>query len=360
MAGNPDIVRLLLSAGAELETQVNGRTPFHIAAANGCVEILEVLREKGAQITKRDLAGNRPLCTACQEGHAGVVEKLLEYGEPLRMSFYTRPSEDSPLCIASRAGHLDVVRLLIQKGASVKQRDEFGYIPLRYAAYYGHPDVLQLLLEEGAELVDDGEDSHGWGFVLMPDMIGFSDDANISEDRRRRVRELLEEAERNTTSWNRNDTSYSHYTESDSGRNGVRQMLGYQSYNDQSNPYATSTRAQELHGSGGRKNKSELAGSQRTSELPGPPGLKYPVFGNPDPPVEYNSPASPPPFHVSPPQPHTSQAPPLQGQYLSPPVYYPYTVSPMTYPSPPTVPPKIKEVSYEGVSSIPEDVSELP
>jgi len=354
MAGNPDIVRLLLSAGAELETQVNGRTPFHIAAANGCVEILEVLRGKGAQITQRDSAGNRPLCTACQEGHARVVEKLLEYGEPLRMSFYTRPSEDSPLCIASRAGHLDVVRLLIQKGASVKQRDEFGYIPLRYAAYYGHPEVLQLLLEEGAELVDDGEDSHGWGFVLMPDMIGFSDDTDISEDRRRRVRQLLEEAERNTTLWNRDDNSNYYYTQSDTFRNGVRQMLGHQNYYEQVNPYVASTGAQELHGSGGRKNNSELAGSQRTSELPGPPGLQYPASGKPNIQASYSPPVSPPIYYVSPPQPHANQDPPSQGAYLSPPMHQPYAVSPMTYPTPPPIPPKIREDSYAGAYSVPE------
>lgn len=359
MAGNPDIVRLLLGAGAELETQVNGRTPFHMAAANGRVEILEVLYEKGAQITQRDSAGNRPLCTACQEGHADVVEKLLGYGEPLRMSFDTRPSEDSPLCIASRAGHLDVVRLLIQKGASVKQRDEFGYIPLRYAAYYGHPDVLQLLLEEGAELVDDGEDSHGWGFVLMPDMIGFSDNTDVTEDRRRHVRQLLEEAERNTSLWNRDDTSHPYYTASDTGRNGVRQMLSYQSYGDQSIPHATSTRVLELHGSGGRENKSELASCQ-ILELPGPPGLKSHIARNSNPPVRYSPPASPPRFYVSPAQPHTSQDPPPQGAYLRPPVYYPYAVSPMAYSSPPTIAPEYQEASYGRVSSIPEEVVTSP
>ena len=263
MLDNSDIVRLLLSAGAKLETQVpgDGRQPVHIAAANGCVEILEVLHGKGASIAQRDSAGNRPLCIACHQGHTKVVEKLLEYGEPLRKFFETRPSEDSPLCIASRAGHFDVARLLIQKGASVKQRDEFGYIPLRYAAYYGHPEVLQLLLEEGAELIDDGEDSNGWGFLLTPNMIGFSEDTNISEDRRRRVHELLEEAERNIDRWNRDDNPDLAFSpQSDAERSGVRQILGYQ---------GNAILRQELHGSGGRKDNPELAASYRTSELPG-------------------------------------------------------------------------------------------
>ncbi|ESZ93925.1 hypothetical protein SBOR_5684 [Sclerotinia borealis F-4128] len=195
---SPDIVSLLLSAGAyaEEETKGDNRRPIHIAAAKGSVRIVEVLNGKGIAIDQRDSGGNRALCIACHHGHVQIVEKLLSYNEPLRMRFRDRPNKDSPLCIAAKAGHLDVVKLLLNKGASVKERDEFGYIPLRYAAYYGHPEVLELLMEAGAELYDEGEDSHGWGFLLKPATIGFSDTTDISEDRKHHVRKLLDEMER--------------------------------------------------------------------------------------------------------------------------------------------------------------------
>ncbi|KAI9644976.1 hypothetical protein NHQ30_007011 [Ciborinia camelliae] len=195
---SPDIVSLLLSAGAYAEEEIKGdnRRPIHIAAAKGSVRIVEILHGKGIAIDHRDSGGDRPLCIACHHGHVQIVEKLLSYNEPLRMRFRDRPNKDSPLCIAAKSGHLDVVKLLIKKGASVKERDEFGYIPLRYAAYYGHPEVLELLMEAGAELYDEGEDSHGWGFLLMPATIGFSDTTYISEDRKRRVRKLLDEMEK--------------------------------------------------------------------------------------------------------------------------------------------------------------------
>ncbi|KAF7868599.1 hypothetical protein EAF04_005130 [Stromatinia cepivora] len=47
----------------------------------------------------------------------------------------------------------------------------------------------------GAELYDEGEDSYGWGFLLMAAMIGFSDTTNISQGRKDRIRGLLDEME---------------------------------------------------------------------------------------------------------------------------------------------------------------------
>lgn len=172
----------------------DGRQPIHIAAANGSTEIIETLYERGANLNVRDAAGDRPLCIACAHGHYEVVEKLLSYGEPLRMPFKNRPNEDSPLCIAARAGHAHLVQLLIRRGASVKQRDEYGYIPLRYAAYYAHPEVVQVLLLEGAGLVDYGEDSGGLVMMLNPATLGFSNASDIADERKRKVRELLNDA----------------------------------------------------------------------------------------------------------------------------------------------------------------------
>ncbi|PQE22121.1 ankyrin repeat protein [Rutstroemia sp. NJR-2017a BBW] len=193
-----DIVSLLLNAGANAEEEVWGdkRRPIHIAAARGSTRIVDILIKKKIAISSRDANGDRPLGIACQNGHVQIVEKLLACNEPLRMRIQDRPNKDSPLCIAAKAGHLSVVQLLIKKGASIKERDEFGYIPIRYAAYYGHPEVLEALMQAGAELYDEGEESHGWGFLLMPATIGFSDSTDISEERKDRVRQLLAEMER--------------------------------------------------------------------------------------------------------------------------------------------------------------------
>jgi ankyrin repeat protein len=190
---NPDIVRLLLSAGANAESKVPGdnKRPIHIAAAYGSTGIVDVLYQKGVSISACDGENNRPLSIACQHGHLDVVKKLLEYGEPLTMPVTF--GEDSPLGIAAGAGHLDIVELLVSKGASLWQRDEYGFVPLRYAAYYGHPEVLQFLLAKGAGSCSFGDDSKGCYSAFTPESIGFSPN-NIPEERKARVCELLAEA----------------------------------------------------------------------------------------------------------------------------------------------------------------------
>lgn len=192
---NADIVRLLLSAGAQAEATVAGdlRRPIHIAASTGNVEIVQLLCEKGVAVDIRDSAGDRPLCIAACRGHADVVEKLLDFKSPLRLPFGHRSHEDSPLCVAAKEGHLHVVSILLRRGASVRQKDELGWPPIRYAAYYGHPEVLELLLTEAAALLNAATGTSGLDHIA--EHVGFAAGLNISEERRGRVRGLLSRAE---------------------------------------------------------------------------------------------------------------------------------------------------------------------
>lgn len=52
---------------------------------------------------------------ACNVGHLGVVEELLQQGALLNTPGY---QNDSPLHDAIRSGHIAVVRLLLERGAS--------------------------------------------------------------------------------------------------------------------------------------------------------------------------------------------------------------------------------------------------
>jgi ankyrin repeat protein len=192
---NADIVRLLLSAGAQAEALVAGelQKPIHIAASTGNVEIVQLLCEKGVAIDSRDSAGDRPLCIAASRGHTEVVEKLLEFNAPLRLPFGDRSYEDSPLCVAAKEGHLGVVSVLLQKGASIRQKDELGWPPIRYAAHYGHPDILELLLTQASIASDDVSGMSALDNI--GEYVGFAAGSNLSEERKGRVRELLSQAE---------------------------------------------------------------------------------------------------------------------------------------------------------------------
>lgn len=190
---NVEITRLLLTAGSDIEAQTGGdqRTPVHIAAAGSSMALLNLLCDKGASLDARDAMGDRALCVACRQGHAAAVQNLLNRGSALYQKFGNRLHEDSPLCLAAMGGHLPVVSLLLQHGASVSRSDETGWQPARYAAYYGHPDVLQLLLINSPPSTDGALYP-----ALTAQTIKFAPHVTISEERKRRVRELLGQTQR--------------------------------------------------------------------------------------------------------------------------------------------------------------------
>lgn len=193
---NSDIVKLLLGAGAQAEATVAGdlRQPIHIAACKGNANIVKLLCEKRVAIDNRDSAGDRPLCLAAYHGHAAVVSTLLDFHSPLRLPFGDGSYEDSPLCVATKEGHLEVVSVLLNRGASVRQKDEHGWPPIRYAAHHGHPEILELLLTQASIFSsDDAADTLSLDHIA--ESVGFNAASNISDERKGRVRELLCQAE---------------------------------------------------------------------------------------------------------------------------------------------------------------------
>jgi ankyrin repeat protein len=56
------------------------RTPLHLAAASGSVEIVRVLLERGADPSAFDFADNTPCGHAGKKGHREVVRLLLDVG----------------------------------------------------------------------------------------------------------------------------------------------------------------------------------------------------------------------------------------------------------------------------------------
>ena len=194
---SPEIVEILLGHGARLEAPAADEArPLHIAVSQGTLPTVQILLSRGANYEARDKAEDRALCIACVHGHVEIAEALLKAGAPLRSKFSNKPRsyEDSPLCIAARYGHVELCALLIKWNASVLQRDERLWQPLRYAAYHGHPEVVQLLLSNAAEVSSTGA-SRGWGFDITAGRIGFSSTEDISQERKDLVSSLLNSAE---------------------------------------------------------------------------------------------------------------------------------------------------------------------
>lgn len=74
-------VEKLLEHGADGEMRMaGGWTPAHCAAEKGSVEILQVLVDNGASVTKKDNTGDTPKKVARIYGHVDCVKLIERYG----------------------------------------------------------------------------------------------------------------------------------------------------------------------------------------------------------------------------------------------------------------------------------------
>ncbi|MEX1013493.1 MAG: ankyrin repeat domain-containing protein [Waddliaceae bacterium] len=104
--GHMEIVKALIEAGVDLNTQTNyGYTPLHLAADNGHKEVVEALIEAGAKVNTQDIKGDTPLHKAALRGNTEIVRALmLERADPdIKNNF-----ELTPLDYASLHSSLEV------------------------------------------------------------------------------------------------------------------------------------------------------------------------------------------------------------------------------------------------------------
>lgn len=117
--------------------------------------------DRGMEPDTTDQGGNTLLMIASRHGYMDMVTMLLE-----RRAHVTRqtPAGDTALLMASLGGHLDVVKALVQAGAPIKT--PAGWQPIQYAAFSGATDVVAYCLEQGVD-----KDSPAPGSELTPLML---------------------------------------------------------------------------------------------------------------------------------------------------------------------------------------------
>ncbi|KAL3922721.1 MAG: hypothetical protein SGILL_002051 [Bacillariaceae sp.] len=157
------------------------RTPLHIAASEGHLELCQLLLERGAKINRSDRWGGSPMDDSFRHNHRDVIEllqkeggkfgspsqannfiaaasegdveevkALLEYGKiDLDSSDYDKRTA---LHLAAGEGHIDMVKLLCEKGADVNKRDRWNNRPLDDAKRQNLSECVRILEEHGAKL----------------------------------------------------------------------------------------------------------------------------------------------------------------------------------------------------------------
>lgn len=146
----PEMAKLLLSFGAEIEEDSNGWTPIHIACSMGSIDMFNILKQSlvASDLNATTVQGVTPLNLAVSKNHYDLVKEMLQNGATCRnKSKYGL----NLLHRAASIGSEPLVRLLIQNGARVNVTDNEGWTPLHHALAEGCGDVALVLVELGAD-----------------------------------------------------------------------------------------------------------------------------------------------------------------------------------------------------------------
>ncbi|KAK8135509.1 hypothetical protein PG984_003449 [Apiospora sp. TS-2023a] len=177
------------------------RTPLWWAAAQGNLDVVELLVLSKADTEARDIWECTPLWQAASSGHRDVVKLLLKRGTNIEdvadvllgsETVTSRTSLSSlfiasdiglehavevvaktaahieaqdydgltPLGRASKLGHIGVVRLLVRSGAEIDAVGDKGVTPLGTASEFGHKDVVEFLVQCGANTEARNQDDY--------------------------------------------------------------------------------------------------------------------------------------------------------------------------------------------------------
>jgi ankyrin repeat protein len=149
-AGNPQIVQLLISRGANVNLAARGgieRTPLQMAAEKGHLGIVQLLIENGAEVNALPAmkGGATALQLAAIGGYIGVAEELLGQGASINA-----PGSDifgrTALEGAAEHGRIDMVQYLLNAGAEITGSGYCQYaMAMQYAKENGHRAICELL-----------------------------------------------------------------------------------------------------------------------------------------------------------------------------------------------------------------------
>ena len=131
------------------------RTPLHLAAAAGHLDIVKYLIEQGADPSPKDRWGATPLNDA---QHSSIVEYLASHGaekgvdqsEYLELPQVTVSDEQFRLYFAAFEGDVLLIQTLHILGWKVNAYDYDGRTALGIASSEGHLDVVKYLVSHGA------------------------------------------------------------------------------------------------------------------------------------------------------------------------------------------------------------------
>ncbi|KAL6605850.1 hypothetical protein ACP70R_041503 [Stipagrostis hirtigluma subsp. patula] len=146
--GDVHQLKSLIRAGADPKnTDYDGRSPLHLAAARGYEDVVQFLVNEGVDINLADQFGNTPLMEAVKQGHDRVASLLYAKGAKLSLA-----NAGSHLCTAAAKGDSDFIRRALACGADPNAKDYDHRTPLHIAAAEGLYLIAKMLIDAGASV----------------------------------------------------------------------------------------------------------------------------------------------------------------------------------------------------------------
>ncbi|XP_008285476.1 ankyrin repeat domain-containing protein 6b [Stegastes partitus] len=180
--GHIEVVRILLKAGCDLDIQDDGeQTALHRAAVVGNGDVISALIQEGCALDRQDKDGNTALHEVSWHGFSQSVKLLVKAGANVHAKNKagntalhlacqnghaqsskvlllggSRPDSknhggDTCLHVAARYNHMAMIRILLGAFCSVSEKNLVGDTPLHVAAALNHKKTVRLLLEAGAD-----------------------------------------------------------------------------------------------------------------------------------------------------------------------------------------------------------------
>uniref|UniRef100_A0A8B9L3P7 Ankyrin repeat domain 6b n=1 Tax=Astyanax mexicanus TaxID=7994 RepID=A0A8B9L3P7_ASTMX len=142
--GHLEVVRILLKAGCDLDIEDDGeQTALHRAAVVGNSDVISALIQEGCALDRQDKDGNTSLHEVAWHGFSQSVKLLVKAGINLHAK---NKAGNTALHLACQNGHTQSCKVLLLGGARPDSKNNVGDTCLHVAARYNHVCVIRILL----------------------------------------------------------------------------------------------------------------------------------------------------------------------------------------------------------------------
>ncbi|XP_062600479.1 putative ankyrin repeat protein RF_0381 [Saccostrea cucullata] len=164
--GNTDLCRYLLDRDPHILNQVDddGWNAASCAAQGGNVEILELLAQKGVDMTFKSKKGSNILHIACMKSKLEMCQHIIQHYPDM----LNQVNDDgcNVALFAAQGGNVGILELLAQKGVDMTLKSKKGSNILHIASMNSKSDMCQHIIQHYPDMLNQVNDD-GWNVALF-------------------------------------------------------------------------------------------------------------------------------------------------------------------------------------------------